>query len=209
MAEFDRDRVVALLDTSCDAAPLAVDAIQKLGLASLLTGRPATLDEIKLRSGLERAEVDAGVSGLTAAGRIEIDDDRVVGVGGLTITSSVHTLALPDATLHTWCALDVIGIPVALGIDADASTSCPQCDEPLRVEIRGGVPVPDDNVRLFCPTAPCSDVRADFCSAANLFCNEDHLAAWIADHGETQGETLDLVETADLGRAMWNSHRSD
>lgn len=207
MASFDRERVVSLLDTACDAPPAAVDAIQRFGLASLLTGQPASLAQISERSGVEIEEIRAGVAGLTKAGRIEIDDNRVIGVGGLTITTTTsHTLALSEAAVNTWCALDAIGIPVALGLDAKASTTCPHCGASLRIEIRQGNPTPNEDVRLFCPTAPCSDVRTDFCAAANLFCSSDHLDAWTRANPTVEGKGLDLTEIADLGRTMWGRH---
>lgn len=208
MTSFDRDQVVSLLDTACGASPPAVDAIQRHGLASLLTGQPATLSEISQQSGIDIADISAGVTGLQEAGRIETRGDHVIGVGGLTTTSTAHTLALPEATMHTWCALDAIGIPIALDLDAQASTTCPHCGTELRVEIRNGQTTPDDSVRLFCPTAPCADVRADFCAAANLFCNSDHLNAWTATHPTAQGQELTLTETVDLGSAMWGPHKN-
>jgi alkylmercury lyase-like protein len=205
--ESDRARLVALLDTSCDAPPDAVDALQRHGLTALLTARPATLAEISEQTGINIDELRLGVVGLTEAGRIEFDGSRIVGIVGLTLRTTAHRVVLPDATMHTWCALDAIGIPAALALDADVSTTCPHCDASLRVEIRDGEPSPNPGVRLFCPTAPCSDVRADFCTAANLFCSPDHLQAWTIAHSKIDGDELDLTETAALGRAMWDRHR--
>ncbi|MFV2039823.1 MAG: organomercurial lyase [Acidimicrobiales bacterium] len=200
---FDQETIVALLGSAGDAPPAAVDAVQGHGLQALLTGTPATLQDISARSGLKLEEIRAGVEGLSAAGRIETNGEHVVGVSGLTVTETAHSLALADATMHTWCALDAIGIPVALALDADVSTACPHCGTHLDVTVRGGEAQADRPVRLFCPTGQCNDVRADFCAAANLFCDLDHLQAWRATNASVGGEELDLIATADLGRAMW------
>ena len=206
MTNAPLEQVVRLLETSCDAPPAAVDAIQHHGLMSLLTGTPVTLADISDESGVCIDEIRAGVAGLQAAGRIEVEGSRVIGVGGLTISPTIHTLALPLATIHTWCGLDAVGIPAALALDADVSTSCPHCANPIQIKLTQGAPEPDEAIRLFCPTAPCSDVRTDFCAAANLFCNRDHLNHW-ANSNPTEGTELDLHETAELGRAMWGRHR--
>lgn len=206
MMAFDQDQIVSLLGTACDAPPAAVDAIQLHGLRALLGNAPATVAELATRSGLASSEIRAGMDGLRQAGRIEIDGDRVVGVGGLTTTVTVHRLALPDANMHTWCALDAIGIPVAMGMDAQMSTTCPRCGSQLRVSVHAGGARCELPVVLLCPTAPCTDVRVDFCSSANLFCNTDHLKAWRSSHPSVEGEELDLEATVELGRAMWARH---
>jgi alkylmercury lyase len=209
MSGFDQDALVALLSTACDGPPAPVDAIQRHGLRALLGGRPATTRQISARSGLGVEEIRAGIDGLTDAGRIETEGDEIVGVCGLTVTETVHELALAETTAHTWCALDAIGIPVALGLDAEVSTPCPHCGTRLQLTLHNGEALTDRPVRLLCPTGPCPDVRADFCSSANLFCDLDHLRAWRARHRSIDGRELDLAGTAELGRAMWGRYADD
>jgi hypothetical protein len=208
MTESDHTELLAQLGNDCDAPAGAVTAIERHGLQSLLLGEPATVTGIADRSGLPVDEIAVGVDGLIRAGRIEIDDDRITGVGGLTLTSTPHTLELPDASMHTWCALDAIGIPVALGLVAEITTICPHCGTELVVSVSNGTAHAPNDVVLFCPTGPCSHVRADFCAAANLFCDSDHLASWKATNADTAGDELDLEQTAELGRAIWGSHVS-
>ncbi len=93
----------------------------------MLTGTPATLAHISDESGVCIDEIRAGVAGLQKVGRSEMERSRVIGVGGLTMNPTNHTLALSLATIHTWCALDAVGSPVALALDADVSTSCRHC----------------------------------------------------------------------------------
>jgi hypothetical protein len=205
MSNFDNNRLIAQLDNACDAPTAAVEAIQHHGFAALLEGRAATLAEISDQCGLTVEDLKAGIAGLAEAGRLETIGDRVTGVRGLTLSETAHALTLPNATLNTWCALDAIGIPVALGLDASVTTTCPQCEETLHIEIQDGEPEPNDHVRLFCPTGPCSNVRTDFCAAANLFCNADHLNEWIQTH-PADGDELDLATTTTLGREMWAMH---
>ena len=208
MSEFDSDGVVRHLSDGGGASLNSVEAIQRFGLSSLVGGEAATVAQISEWSGLTTDEVRSGIEGLRRAGRIETTDDLVVGVGGITLNQSVHALRLPEASVHTWCALDAIGIPVALGLDAEIHTTCPQCGDRLHVTVADEA-VDDKPYRLLCPTGQCDDVRAEFCSAANLFCSIDHLRAWTADNPGVEGNELDLRASAELGRAMWGRYRAD
>ena len=207
MSDVDQRQLIAMLADAGDSPLPGVEAIQQHGLASLAAGRAASVTEIKDRSGLSIDDIRAGIEALQQAGRIEVDGDEVIGVGGLTLTSTVHSLRLPNASLHTWCALDAVGISAALGLNAEISTTCPYCGARLQVTVTDGNPQTDNSLKLFCPTGECSDVRAEFCPAANLFCNAGHLRAWRAAHTSAQGAELDLAATAHLGGAMWGRYR--
>jgi len=60
------------------------------------------------------------------AGRLVVDDaGLLVGLHGLVARTTRHRIDHAAGAVHTWCALDVMGIPSALAIDATAVTSCP------------------------------------------------------------------------------------
>lgn len=209
MTEFDRDSIVAILGEAGGAPRAAVDAVQYHGLASLLNGTAQTMAEIASLSGLGVPDIEDGVEALLEVGRIDLDEDRVIGVGGLTLAPTAHSLRLPNAEMHTWCALDAVGIPAALGLTATVETLCLQCGDRITVELDQGNATTAGPVTLFCPTAPCDNVRADFCSAANLFCSPSHLRSWRIDNPSAVGEDLDLAATVDLGHAMWGHYENE
>jgi hypothetical protein len=208
MSEFDQDQLVELLSDCQQAPPGSAEAIQQHGLLALVSGRAATVAEISRESGLTADDIRAGIDGLRRAGRIETSGEEVTGVGGLTLTATTHALELPAAALHTWCALDAVGIPVALGLDAQVSTTCPHCAATLSISVKDDSPIGDRSLRLFCPTGSCENLRAEFCSAANLFCSSAHLAAWRTENPAVDGHELELAAMAELGRAMWGRFRS-
>jgi len=209
MPEFDQDTIVAILGEAGGAPRAAVDAVQYHGLNSLLNGTARTMGEIASLSGLGVSDIEDGIEALAEVGRIDLDGDRVIGVGGLTLTSTAHSLRLPNAEMHTWCALDAVGIPAALGISATVGTRCPHCGDHITVELDQGNATAAGPVTLFCPTAPCDNVRADFCAAANLFCSPTHLTHWRADNPSAAGEDLDLAATVELGQAMWGPYKHE
>jgi len=144
----------------------------------------------------------ATVLALSRAGRLEVDDGgRLVGVHGLTRRPTRHRVDHVRDTVHTWCALDAIGIPAALGIDATVRTSCPACGAVLQVDVRAGVPADEGECRLWVPAGECDHLVDDFCRHANLFCDEHHLRSLTSPQA---GESVTVTEAAAMGRSMWH-----
>ena len=44
------------------------------------------------------------------------------------------------------CGWDAFGIPAALGVDGHISSSCPDCAEPIAIDVRDRRPIPDTEV---------------------------------------------------------------
>jgi hypothetical protein len=139
---------------------------------------------------------------LSAGGRLEIDDDGfLVGVHGLVARTTTHRIEHAGGTVHTWCALDAIGIPAALLLDATAITACPCCGVELRVPVRAGDPSAEPDVRLWLPSGPCSHLVEDFCRHANLYCSTTHLTSVVPR--DQPGQAIDVAAAAAIGRATW------
>ena len=180
------------------------DRIRWAAFEELRYGRPADSASLAASVRVTRAEVLAELRRLAGSGRIELDDTlSVIGSQGLTLTSTVHRLVLAGVQLHTWCALDAIGIPAALRVDAEVDTVCGYCAQRLHVHVIDGEPHADSDLWVWLPAGPCDNLRADFCVHANLFCNPNHLQQWRAGAGEPTGEVLDITASADLGRSWW------
>ena len=81
--------LVVALGQSAGAPRAAVDAVQLHGLHSLIHGAPATSTEISRASEIPLTEIQNGIEGLLSVGRIEVDDDLVLGVGGLTLSPRI------------------------------------------------------------------------------------------------------------------------
>jgi hypothetical protein len=98
--------------------------------------------------------------------------------------------------------------PRALELDAAVQTSCPACGGTIDVVVRRGYPASADGAPvLWQPGGPCSHVMDDFCAAANLFCNAEHLEQWRARAGQPKGGMLTLNEVAEQGRHLWSDVR--
>jgi hypothetical protein len=63
--------------------------------------------------------------------------------------SAVPTPHRVQAGGRSWfgnCAWDAFGIPAALHVDGHVSSTCPDCGEPIEIEIRNERPIPDEHV---------------------------------------------------------------
>ena len=100
------------------------------------------------------------------------------------------------------CAWDAFGICAALHADGRIETSCPDCGEPLAVEVRDERP--DDESLLFhCPRpggAAGGTTSSSPEATMNLFRSEEHIARWLG--GREPGATIPVAKLARAGARL-------
>jgi hypothetical protein len=178
----------------------AVRKIAVFGFQALWSGRSVTLIELL---GEDGTAITEATEHLRVRSRIELSaDGRLMAVHGLSRRPTPHQIEHDDGVINTWCALDAIGIPAALAIDAWARTRCPTCQRPLAVRLSAGDPQPLPGAVLWYPEVACGHLVEDFCSGANLFCTIEHLERW-AGGGPGAGSVMTIDEVAEVGREVW------
>jgi hypothetical protein len=101
--------------------------------------------DLALSAGLDRTDAVARLARLEARGLVDRDaSGRVVGAYGITHRVTWHRLTLRGAAVHTWCALDGLAVPAALGADARLETACGACGAAQVVDIASGRPAVGD-----------------------------------------------------------------
>jgi len=184
--------------------PEPVLAVRRIAFSALRREERLDPEQLALRTGRDADAVHLALGWLHDAGLVEQDaDDRVVGIAGLALEPTKHRLVLDGRRLHTWCAIDAVGIPAALSLDAHVTTTCEHCGASLSVDIDHGEPPSDSPLRGWIPPTDCDNVRAEVCPLANLFCSEEHLTQWRAAAGNPHGQVADLERFAELGRHAW------
>lgn len=112
------------------------------------------------------------------------------GIAGLTLAPTRHQLILDGQGLYTWCAIDAVGIPAALSLDAHVTTSCAHCGAALSVDIDHSEPPADSSLRGWIPSTDCMNTHAElYPPLANLFCWLEHLEEWRAAWGDLVKES--------------------
>jgi alkylmercury lyase-like protein len=140
-----------LFDDSGLSEPVAraVRRIAVAGFQALWSGQSVTLSEL---FGADATGLTEATEHLRLRGRIELSaDGYLIAVHGLCRRPTPHRIEHEEGAVNTWCALDAIGIPAALGIHAHASTRCPTCQAPLAVSIAAGEPQPLPGAVLWYP----------------------------------------------------------
>jgi hypothetical protein len=171
---------MTLPDPCCDPVPLDGPDSDAAGKRLALAGFVALWRGETVRIA-DLADDPIVVETLQRGGRVEIDDAGVlVGIHGL--------VARP------------IGIPAALGVTAEAVTSCPGCDAELRVRLTDGRPEVDQGYVLWLPEGPCGHLVEDFCNHTNLYCTREHLDMTVQ---HAPGRVITVADTADIGRDTW------
>lgn len=119
-------------------------------------GRTPRSDEVSRASGRSPENVRTGWQRLHEAHALVLDP-----VGEILLAnpfSAVPTAYRVQADGRWWygsCAWDAFGICAALHADGRIETSCPDCDEPISLELRGGRP-DDESLLFYCPVPAAS-----------------------------------------------------
>ena len=112
-------------------------------------GREPSADEAAAATGRSRAEVEEGWRRLHDAHALVLEP-QTAEIRMLNPFSAVPTAHRVQAAGRSWyanCAWDAFGICAALHVDGRIESSCPDCGEPIEVEVRDERP--DDESLLF------------------------------------------------------------
>lgn len=185
------------------ATPPDTAAIRATGFRLLLdTERPVTIGDLTAATGMPKERVAETLASIRARGRAEFgDQDRLVGVAGLTLTPGRHELTIAGTTRWTWCALDAVGILGALEATGSVRSADPQTGEPVEIRFVNGVP--DAAAHLFILGGYTEgNVREDWCPQVNFFTSRDAAAQWVASRG-LDGSIVAVEDIVDKASAIW------
>ena len=183
--------------------PEATLAVRRAAFHQLLSGRAPSIEEVAAEARLAYETAYEAADLVASVGMAEIDEGTIIGMDGLTTRRTRHRLVVGGVGLWTWCAYDVVGIAAALVADAVGSTQCGGFGLGIKVVIRKGRLDAGTAVVGWLPDASCSNVMAQFCPSALLFCSRSHLNQWRAREGIGSGAALDVESLAERGRSDW------
>jgi hypothetical protein len=114
--------------------------LRKVAFHAILKGETMDRAGLAALTGFAPEHVAALLDGLVDRGLIVLDSDgrHVVGSWGLSLMPTDHQLRIRGHELHTWCAVDAVGIPAGLNEDARIASQCHRCGAPVRVEMSAG-----------------------------------------------------------------------
>jgi len=140
------DDLGSLLELLHTDRTIEEQAVCEAAFRGILDGEPVDQAGLVTATDLPPEGVRTLLQGLTERGLIVLEPNsgQVVGSWGLSSVQTGHRLRIRNRELFAWCALDAVGIPAALGEDANITSSCHQCGSIIHVELtRGRVTLAD------------------------------------------------------------------
>jgi hypothetical protein len=132
----------------------------------------------------------------------------VVAARGLMTHPSPHQLTTERGSTYTQCAVDALGIPAALRLNATVEDQCALCHGRIRVTVSADRDVRADPCLAVIAMAQggcCTDEGVPrMCQETNFFCSREHAAAWQHEHATLPGAIVTLEDAVALGRVLWN-----
>lgn len=114
-------------------------AIRSTAFHRILDGKRSSIDELAFGTGLTSEQIRNKVSDLVLQGMLVLGKKgAVVGSHGLSLAPTEHCLHINGRELFTWCAVDAVGIPAALNMDALINSECFSCKKPLTIKVSKG-----------------------------------------------------------------------
>jgi alkylmercury lyase-like protein len=90
---------------------------------------------------------------------LESATDELRMLNPFSVVPTAYRVHARDRWWYANCAWDAFGVCAALGADGRIETSCPDCDEPIAVDVRGERP--DDETLVFHCLVPAERWWAD------------------------------------------------
>lgn len=140
----------------------------------------------------------------------EWEEDRLVGIGGLSLNETPHRLSFEGRTLYTWCAWDSLFLVPIIGEPAVISSTSLATGEAVRISVDPdgvGQKEPASAVmsvvvpRADCAPVTAAEVRGMFCHFINFFASRDEAEAWVAQ--DRDPAVLEVEEGFRLGQLVY------
>ncbi len=175
-----------------DALTSALPWIWQPLLRLLAQGQPVTIEQLASAAGRPGDEVRQVLAELPDT---EYDEQgRIVGYG-LSQRPTQHRFTVEGRELYTWCALDTLIFPVALGSSAEVESPCHATGTPVRLTVQpDGVAAVDPPTAVVSIVTPqqCTSVRSAFCNEVHFFVSPEAARQWRSEH--PGGTVLPVVE---------------
>lgn len=172
---------------------------------ALYQGKTPSASDLAEDINIGVSDIDAAIAALIDVGLMTVDETGfVTGSHGMSILPSDHRVIFDIGERFVWCAVDAVGIPAAMRIDAQVESRCFHCSEPVGLTIRRGEPqAPASEIlRIGLGTAGCTGkVIEDVCPMLNFFCGQEHAERWA--EGVGGANVITIQQAAEIGRREW------
>lgn len=140
----------------------------------------------------------------------EWDEDRLVGIGGLSLKETPHRLSFDGRTLYTWCVWDSLFLVPIIGEPATLFSTSPATGSPVHISIDpDGIGQKEPASAVMSVVVPRAgsapftavEVQETFCHFINLFGSRKEAEAWVPK--ERDPAVLEVEEGFRLGQLVY------
>lgn len=165
-------------------------------------GRRVSVDDLMASTGLGRGTIEETVRWFEGGGFARHDSEaRLVGIAGLTVTPTYHSIEGSFGVRWTWCALDAVGIVAAVG---DGTIRSQAGRHPIELVIRDSF-VADSEVVVFLPDGyGTTSVVDEWCPDVNFHPTRSAAESWQTRTG-VAGNVVDIDELAAAAAPRWSA----
>jgi len=149
---------------------------------------------------------DFAVHQLAAQDLVAVDGDgRLVAAYPFSPVPTPHVVSLDGVDVFAMCAIDALGMPFMLGVDAVVTSADPHTGEPVQVSIAEGTATyqPPQAVVVYAATGATGRSVDTCCTTINFFTSAGNARAWIAAHPTLTATVLDQDQAVTLGRDIF------
>lgn len=168
----------------------------------LAEGHPVSPEQIAASLDLTREDASAVLRRLPS---VELDDEgNVIGILGLTINPTPHCFRVDGQGLFTWCALDSLFLPAALGKSARVESPCPVTGTKIQITVSPdgveGLEPAGAVMAIIIPDASeaCCNIRDAFCDQVHFFSSPEAASEWVREHEGAAILSVDDAHTLGL-----------
>jgi alkylmercury lyase len=199
--ERDREQLTEQLVASFTSFPETFQRLIVPALRELAAGQPVQPQRLATLAGLPLAQT---ITLLREAGG-EWDPSGTLLVGlGLTSVPTPHRFEVAGHTLWTWCAVDSLLFPVAIGAPARLSSPDAATGEPIRIDVAptgvGRVEPASAVVSIVTGRVEIAQIRPALCGNQHFYRAPATAAAWLAAHPD--GHLLPVADTFEVYRRV-------
>jgi hypothetical protein len=174
----------------------------------LLGGVPVANADLRDSLDLSPAIVEETLSGLEVRRCLRRQKDgAVIAARGLMVQPSRHQLITSRGRVYAQCAVDAIGIPVALGVEGTIEDRCALCERSIAIRVTPSGDVsshPEAAVIVMVQPARCVEEGIPrMCRETNLFCSREHATDWLREQATLPGAIGVPQDAATVGRVLW------
>lgn len=176
---------------------------QSLKLYQLLSlGKPVSIETFADNINLNTDETEKLLASWTG---VSFDDEhRINAFWGVSTSATSHSFQLNDQTLYTWCAWDLLFVPVIYQQSIQAQTQCPVSKKTISLNIsKEGVETIEPVTAMITFIKPDlealkANITGSFCQYIFFVDSENSGKEWQKTHAN--GFLLDINQGFELGK---------